>query len=807
MHMPAKTTLLIGLAVPVLAWGQAKNEPPAAAAAKTSDKLLTAVSSEEYFQSIDDYLKVVRAQMVDTAFPLARREAIAFETLGLLRGRVGEAPSPDDALKAWAILIDVAENFSARHPGHPMAERFQLTIAEAWWQRSRLVSRIAIGNRSDKTGDLAKPDRDKARAILEKIVGSNGPANDPFAQSARYLLAQSLADELVASPKIEQATASASREKILKLTEGLDSDSMHDWAILLRARTLADLGRLDDARNELEKTAEAFRHRYSAAWAESKTTVLTKCGRYDEADHFLASTDLPTGLYARLRIALWADRVKKPVPPDEEPQMRKAVFEAAAKLKGREDFDAAQAWLALSRSQIQPAADSPSAWWATLAESHLRNNRPDQAAKALDEAARRAGVEKQPQLQIQYEFQSGAAWFKSGQPNQAQSRLLKVVEQKSAGDLGPRASLLRVMSLKSMGLSGRTLLDEAIAEHIRRFSDDKITTGEVHWLEGETDAAAGRRDEAIIAWQAIGPTHPRWLPSRLASTRLDLDRLDELALISDNRQFAAEWDKARKRMEKARDEAPSSADKASMELAIARIDLTPGSDRVEAARQTALRLLPNLTRDNQRQWAQSILILADALLGRALDLESRLTQRDKAMDATLLLDMCRVLDTAAGIIDTENTRRQLGSAMAKLAASLPPTSPDFSPDINQELELRRIRGLIYAGQPSAAEPRLDTWIKANPNVRPAMLYAVADALLRLNATAKAIGYLSEWVGHEPEGSTQWFLGRLELAKALYREGRDAEALKLLDATLLLYPEAGGTGLKRKYDRLRRSIGK
>lgn len=287
--------------------------------------------------------------------------------------------------------------------------------------------------------------------------------------------------------------------------------------------------------------------------------------------------------------------------------------------------------------------------------------------------------------------------------------------------------------------------------------------------------------------------------------RLDLDRLEELVLVSDTRQFASEWDRARKRLEQARDEALSKPDKASMELALARIDLTPGSDRIEAARQTALRLLPNLTRENQRQWAQAILIMADALLGRALDFESRMSQ-NKVMDATLVLDMCRVLDTSASVIDTENTRRQLGGAMAKLAASLPPTGPDFSPEVNRELELRRIRGLIYAGQPSAAEPRLDAWIKSNPNVRSTMLYAVADALLRLNATAKAIGYLGEWVGHEAEGSPQWFLGRLELAKALYREGRDSEAAKLIDATLVLYPEAGGPGLKRRFDRLRRSIG-
>jgi tetratricopeptide (TPR) repeat protein len=217
--------------------------------------------------------------------------------------------------------------------------------------------------------------------------------------------------------------------------------------------------------------------------------------------------------------------------------------------------------------------------------------------------------------------------------------------------------------------------------------------------------------------------------------------------------------------------------------------------------------MPVLTRESQRQWANAILIMTDALLSRSLDLETRLSQRDKSMDPSLILDMCRVMDTSAQMIDTEITRRQLGSAMARLAESLPVSGPELTTAADQELELRRIRGLIYAGQPSSAEPRLDRWITANPNVKPTLLYAVADALLRLNATSKAIRYLSQWVDHEAEGTTQWFLGRLELAKALYREGRDKEAAKLIDATLLLYPDAGGPGLKKRYDKFRRSLNK
>jgi tetratricopeptide (TPR) repeat protein len=327
----------------------------------------------------------------------------------------------------------------------------------------------------------------------------------------------------------------------------------------------------------------------------------------------------------------------------------------------------------------------------------------------------------------------------------------------------------------------------------------------VRWIEGEQLVAQGKREEAIQAWSAIPPGHARWLAASLSMMRLDLEVLDNLILVADNRGFATRWDASRRRLERARDQASELAEKLTLELAIARVDLTPGSDRADAARQAVLRLQPKLTRDSQRQWAECILILADALLGRSLDLESRLRERDLKMDDSLVLDMCRVLDTQASIIDTEGIRKQLGGTMARLAESLPAISKEIGQDDNGELELRKIRGLIYAGQPSLAESRMDAWLKAHPDISPSLLFAVSDALLRLNATAKAISYLRIWLSQEPEGGTPWFLGRLELAKALYREGRDKEAARLIDATLVLYPEAGGIGLKRKFDALRRSI--
>lgn len=794
--------------LPLLIFALSLQTPELSAQDKSKSGTLPAqaispLTSEEFLRSIDEYLGLVRQQMVDPAFPLVRREAIASETLAMLRSRIGEAPAPDDALKVWALLIDVANTFSNKHPRHPMEERFRLTQAEAWWQMSRLGSRMQAVRSPASPVDSARPDRDRAIAILRESLKAIGQGNDSQSQMSRYLLAQCLADQVVATPASPQVREW--REEILALTEKLDNESISDWALIMRARALSETGRDIESLNVLEKTTPAFRHRYASAWADVKISVFIKMKKWQEAEAFLRSTDLPASLAARLEIDLWAQRWKENLTDSEKIDIQNKTFAAVLKIRQATDPDAIQARKILALSGIAPPENAPSLWWVALAEALLFQGQDEKGARALDTATERARAEKSQANAAKYEFQAGAAWYKSGQFNTAQARMLDVISQAEPTSVGPRASLLRVMSLKAMGLSGRPMLADAIAMHMERFAEDELTTGEVLWIKGETGAASGDKDGAIEAWGEIPPNHPRWLAANLASARIDLEQLETLVLVGDNKAFARRWDMARKRLEMARDEALAPADKITIELYICRIDLTPGSDRVDNARQACLRLQPRLTRESQRQLYSAVMIMTDALLGRSLDLEAQLKARDQQMDDSIVIDMCRVLDISAAIIDTEPVRKQLGSAMARLSESLPSADHKKSTEVNQELELRKIRGLIYAGQPTAAEPRLDAWMKANPDVSPTLLYAVSDALLRLNATSKAINYLTRWVGQETEGEIPWFLGRLELAKALYREGRDDEARKLIDATLVLYPDAGGPGLKRRYERLRSSI--
>ena len=112
MDKPFTLIVLIGLTI-IAIWPSMLNaqaEQAKNSSAAKADSGSTEVT-DDFLQSIADHLSVVREQMIDTAFPLARREAIASETLGMLRGKVGESPNTEDALKVWSILIDLAELF------------------------------------------------------------------------------------------------------------------------------------------------------------------------------------------------------------------------------------------------------------------------------------------------------------------------------------------------------------------------------------------------------------------------------------------------------------------------------------------------------------------------------------------------------------------------------------------------------------------------------------------------------------------------------------------------------------------------
>jgi len=402
---------------PSSAAGDSTSPQPPAATGKTAKAPKSEV--EEYRQGIADHLTLVHKQMLDTAFPLARREAIAAETLAYLRTQVAEAPNPVEALAVWAKLIDLAREFSEVHPNHPMSDRFLLTRAEGWWQRLRLASRVAQASGGDANApNPGKADRDTARELLEAMKKANGPANDQYSQTARYLLAQCLADRILAEPDITADDAKATRERILELTKGMDAETLADWSRVMRARALAELGRIDEASAEVDKISEAFRNQFTVPWAEVRVLVLTKSKKWNEAGEFLKTADVPIPALAKLRTEVWTDRLAQAKTPEEKAESAAALISAARLALSKEDPACDEALRQISRTGIEPAADAPPDDWSTLAKAHLRAGRTESAAVALDHAAEH---ETDAKNRTSLTYQAGAAWLSAGKRYESSS--------------------------------------------------------------------------------------------------------------------------------------------------------------------------------------------------------------------------------------------------------------------------------------------------------------------------------------------------------------------------------------------------
>ena len=204
--------------------------------------------------------------------------------------------------------------------------------------------------------------------------------------------------------------------------------------------------------------------------------------------------------------------------------------------------DAMLALLELSRAGIAPAEDERPAAWDAMADAYQAAGEPARAADADDRAADLAEATGHPAEAAGYRLRAGAFAFQAGRFELADADLSRVVDDPKAGDIRPRAGMLRALArgralaTGSPGASAASYA-EALEHQIRDFPDEPVTH-EARWLLGEFLANPGspsNGDRARSLWKAIPTTSPRWLPSRLAIAALDRDGLDR-ELINPHRR-------------------------------------------------------------------------------------------------------------------------------------------------------------------------------------------------------------------------------------------------------------------------------
>ncbi|MBV8384293.1 MAG: hypothetical protein JOZ63_16920, partial [Planctomycetaceae bacterium] len=276
---------------------------------------------------------------------------------------------------------------------------------------------------------------------------------------------------------------------------------------------------------------------------------------------------------------------------------------------------------------------------------------------------------------------------------------------------------------------------------------------------------------------------------------------------NDRERVAQRFNEARTFLETTLDQARNDTERAAVQLALARLDLTPEVGHPDQARQLCERVLHSASQAEQRDQARRLQILALAELGQLIEAERG--ARDEAIQARPadLLDTARLLDQVASESASDPRLRQFGLILRVLLARVLDRLERLPPEQRWEAQLRQTRALIFSGDQARARTSLAAWgATTPPSPGDRLLMDLADTYARLDAFELAADVQRLRMHGNPTGSLPWFAARYGLALAYYRSGRSREARQLIDATTILHPDLGGGELREKFVHLRQRLG-
>ena len=129
--------------------------------------------------------------------------------------------------------------------------------------------------------------------------------------------------------------------------------------------------------------------------------------------------------------------------------------------------------------------------------------------------------------------------------------------------------------------------------------------------------------------------------------------------------------------------------------------------------------------------------------------------------------MTRLLDRAAGEIESDVSRRRIGQLMTDLLAPLDSIRNDPAAlTIRDDFLLRRARGLSFAGATESAWKIVMTWNPDQERLDEDRLDALGDLEIRLGAFDRAAGTFRILIKRRRVGTIAWLDARHGLATCL-----------------------------------------
>lgn len=760
---------------------------------------------------MDRHLAMLRSQLRDPSLSLAKREETALEMAATLDRAARSAPTAEAKRGRWTEAITLLETFDKDHPGHPQTRPFQFQEAVFSWARGKLwAEQWELAPTAVEPHRRAIADLDEAIRRLRTLRAAHPGAEDLLAQNVRFRLGQALADRAECEPEGSEAQTTRLREAAEALEKPIAEPSLQGYALLLRAEVLARLGEGERAASALEAAAKATPALPAGELLEGRVDVLIARKQFDEALQAIdaagagVAAPLKGWLIVRVRLA----QRRGMAPGSARREAESALFRAVGPLRGSPVPEARLALLALGRGVPEPDESQDPEAWDALAEGALALGELERASTLEARGADRAEALGRPEQAGSLRLRAGAALFQAGKFLEADAVLGKVADDRQAGPARPRAALLRALARgRALALrlpdASPTAYVAALQALISDFPNDPAAN-EGRWLLGKLRLARSDRAGAQALWAEIARSDPRWLEARLAVAGMRQDDLDTQRINNDRELVSKRYQEARSFLDSTFALCQTDAERAAIDLARARLELTPGVGHPEEARKFCELIQRSASQAPQRDQARRLHIVAVADQNHFLEAEREARDEARRASPADLLETARLLDQVASDTPSDLRMRRFGMILRVLLRPVLDREGELSADDRAEAHLRETRALLFSGDEARAQASLTSSLGA-PTLTDRLLRDLADTYVRLEAFALAATVQRLRVQRAPTGSLPWFEARYGLALAYYRSGKTRDAAKLIDGTAILHPDLGGGDLRDKFIRLRERL--
>ena len=576
---------------------------------------------------LETHLAAMRQQVDDRSLDVAKRGRIALEMAASL-DRAAQAVSDAEARRdRWTRAVGVLDEFRAKNPGGALDRQLRLQASVYLWARAESwLQQRELSPGDDRARARAIEDLDLAINRLRALDQGRHPETDALTQNVRFRLARSLVDRAELEPEGSPARADREREALKALDRPITEPELHGYALLLRGELLGRIGRVDEALAAIDEASKADPAPPDATQVGARVDILLGRKRFADALKAVDASKVDQAARDLLAVRVLLAQRDHAAPGQARTEAESALFQRIEALRASKKPESRRALIALARSLIEPAPSLGPDAWDALAEGFLIVGDPARAGAIEAKGASRAEALGRAEQATAMRLRAGAYLFQAGRFIEADAPLSRVVADPKAGDVRARAGLLRILArgralaTKLPEASQRSYV-EALESQIRMFPDDP-SAGEARWLLGRLRLATSDRDAAVKLWSAIPRQDPRWLDAQLAAASLRQEDLDLHRLANDRAVVKRTTDEARSLLASTEEQSRDDSERASVLLALAHLELTPGVGDPDAARLVCERIIRSASRAEQRDRARWMRVLALGKLGRFHDAET-----------------------------------------------------------------------------------------------------------------------------------------------------------------------------------------